>query len=47
MNCPKCQLIEMRVKKVKEGKIYYECKNCGKQEIVDVEELEKKEEEQS
>ena len=34
MNCAKCQLIEMRVDKVKDGQIYYVCKNCGREEIV-------------
>lgn len=43
MNCPKCQLIEMRVDKVEDEKIYYKCKSCGKQEIVNISELEKKE----
>ena len=43
MNCSKCQLIEMRVNKVEEEKIYYECKNCGEQKVIDVTELEEKE----
>lgn len=40
MNCAKCQLIEMRVDKVKDGQIYYVCKNCGREEIVSIQELE-------
>lgn len=43
MNCPKCQLIEMRVNKVEEEKIYYECKSCGEQQVVDIKELEQEE----
>ena len=43
MNCPKCQLIEMRVNKVEEEKIYYECKSCGEQQVIDAAELEEKE----
>ncbi len=43
MNCPKCQLIEMRVNKVEQEKIYYECKSCGEQKIIDAAELEEKE----
>jgi predicted RNA-binding Zn-ribbon protein involved in translation (DUF1610 family) len=43
MNCPKCQLIEMRVDKVEEEKIYYECKSCGEQKVIDAIELEEKE----
>lgn len=43
MNCPKCQLIEMRVNKVEEEKIYYECKSCGEQKVIDATELEEKE----
>lgn len=43
MNCPKCQLIEMRVNKVEDEKIYYECKSCGEQKVIDTAELEEKE----
>lgn len=43
MNCPKCQILEMRVDKVKNNQIYYICKKCGKQIIVDIEELKKNE----
>lgn len=43
MNCAKCQLIEMRVDKVKDGQIYYVCKNCGREEIVSIQELKKQE----
>lgn len=42
MNCPECQLLEMRVEKVVEDEIHYKCKNCGKQEVINTEELEKK-----
>lgn len=42
MNCPKCQLLEMRVDKVINDEIHYICKNCGKEIIKNVEELEKK-----
>ena len=42
MNCPKCQLLEMRVDKVVDNEIHYKCKNCGKEEIINTEELEKK-----
>lgn len=41
MNCPKCQLIEMRVDKVIDDEIYYVCKNCGEEVVKSVEELEK------
>lgn len=41
MNCPKCQLLEMRVDKVDDKEIHYVCKNCGKEAIKSVEELEK------
>ena len=41
MNCPKCQLIEMRVDKVIDDDIHYVCKNCGKEVIKSVKELEK------
>ncbi len=41
MNCPKCQLLEMRVDKVIDDVIHYVCKNCGKEVIKSVEELEK------
>lgn len=41
MNCPKCQLIEMRVDRVTDNEIHYICKNCGKEVIKSVEELEK------
>ena len=34
----------MRVNKVEEEKIYYECKSCGEQKVIDVTELEEKEE---
>lgn len=44
MNCPKCQLLEMRVNKVEDEKIYYECKNCGKTEVIEISELENKDE---
>lgn len=43
MNCPKCQLLEMRVAKVVDNQIHYECKNCGEQKSVNVSELEKEE----
>lgn len=43
MNCPKCQLLEMRVKKAKDNQIHYECKNCGQEKIVDMKELKDKE----
>lgn len=39
MNCPKCQLLEMRVDKVKDEQIYYVCKNCGREEIVSIQQL--------
>lgn len=42
MNCPECQLLEMRVEKVVEEEIHYKCKNCGKEIIKNIEELEKK-----
>lgn len=42
MNCSKCQLLEMRVEKVVDNEIHYKCKNCGKEETVNVEDLEKK-----
>lgn len=42
MNCPKCQLLEMRVDKVVDNEIHYKCKNCGKEEIKKIEELEEK-----
>lgn len=45
MNCPKCQIIEMRVEKVEDNIIHYKCKNCGKEEIIDAKELEKEKEE--
>lgn len=41
MNCPKCQLIEMRVNKVIDNQIHYVCKNCGKEVTKNIEELEK------
>lgn len=44
MNCPRCQLIEMRVNKVEEEKIYYECKSCGEQKTIDITDLKEKEE---
>ena len=31
----------MRVDKVKDEQIYYVCKNCGKEEVVNVQQLEK------
>ena len=40
MNCPKCQLIEMRVDKVENGEIHYKCKVCGEEIIKKEEELE-------
>lgn len=43
MNCPKCELLEMRVDKVLNEEIHYVCKNCGKEEIKKIEELEIKE----
>ena len=33
MNCPNCQLIEMRVEKVENDEIHYKCKKCGKEII--------------
>lgn len=39
MNCPKCQLLEMRVDKVKDEQVYYVCKNCGREEIVSIQQL--------
>lgn len=41
MNCPKCQLLEMRVDKVVDNEIHYICKNCGEKVIKSIEELEK------
>ncbi len=40
MNCPNCQLLEMRVNRVIDNEIQYVCKNCGKEIIKSVEELE-------
>lgn len=41
MNCPKCQLLEMRVDKVLDNEIHYICKSCGEKVIKSIEELEK------
>ena len=43
MNCPKCELIEMRVNKVENDKMYYQCKNCGEERVVDIKEIEQEE----
>lgn len=43
MNCPKCQLIEMRVDRVEGGIIYYKCKACGEEATQKEEELEESE----
>lgn len=42
MNCPKCQLLEMRVDRVTNNEIHYKCKKCGKEEVKTIEEIEKK-----
>lgn len=42
MQCSECEL-EMRVDKVEEGVIYYECKKCGKQFTKTIKELEEEE----
>lgn len=44
MNCPECQLLEMRVDKVVEEEIHYKCKNCGKEITKTIKELENKDE---
>lgn len=36
----------MRVDKVKDNQIYYVCKNCGREEIVSMQELEKQKEDE-
>ncbi len=43
MNCPKCQLLEMRVDKVIDNEIHYICKNCEEKVIKNIEKLEKEE----
>lgn len=43
MNCPKCQIIEMRVDRVEDNVIHYRCKKCGNEETITQEELENKE----
>ena len=44
MNCPKCQLLEMRVEKVENNEIHYKCKQCGEEIIKKIEDLEKESE---
>ena len=44
MNCPKCLLLEMRVDRVEDNKMYYKCKNCGTEEVVELPEDEEKDE---
>lgn len=39
MNCPKCKMVEMRVEKVVDNQIYYKCKKCGEEEIVNINEI--------
>ena len=29
MKCPKCKLVEMLVKEIKENQVIYVCKKCG------------------
>lgn len=36
MNCPECELLEMRVEKVENNEMYYKCKRCGKEIIVPI-----------
>ena len=46
MNCPKCQLVEMRVDRVENDVIHYVCKKCGEyieQKIEEIEEIEENE----
>ena len=40
MNCPECEIIEMRVERVEDNTIHYKCKKCGKEVKKTIEELE-------
>lgn len=40
MNCPDCELVEMRLELVEDGKLHFRCKKCGKEIAKDVTELE-------
>ena len=37
--CPECEMVEMRVDKVKEGKIYFVCRKCGLEKVIEEKEL--------
>ena len=39
MQCPKCNLVEMRVDKSDETNLYFICKKCGTTKEVSIEEL--------
>jgi len=40
MNCPECEIIEMRLEKVINDEFFFKCKKCGKEVIKKEEELE-------
>lgn len=42
MNCPDCELVEMRLELVENDKLHFKCKKCGKEIVKDVKELEDK-----
>ena len=44
MNCPKCQLVEMRVDRVTDDEIHYVCKKCGEEIIKSIEDMPEDEE---
>lgn len=41
MNCPKCEILEMRVEKVESENIHYKCKKCGEEKVINVNQLNK------
>lgn len=41
MKCNKCKHIEMKVEKVEEDKMFFKCKQCGNEEVINITDLEK------
>jgi len=40
MQCDKCKYIEMKMDKIENEKMYFKCRRCNNEKIVDIKEIE-------
>lgn len=41
MKCDKCRYVEMKMKEVKDDNMIFRCKQCGNEEIIEIQKVEK------